>query len=120
VIVLSRETALGLLRCFPISRGSGHLHSALPRDLIQHTFNVGIHVAIGETDHADAIVPEPLCSRLIVFPLVGFVVRVSINLYGQIVLEAKEIEDEAINRMLAAELDAIEFLPRRNRQSLRS
>jgi hypothetical protein len=33
-----------------------------------------------------------------------------INLDSQIMLVAKEIEDEAVNRVLAAELDAIKFL----------
>jgi hypothetical protein len=85
-------------------------HPAHPRDLVQHTLNVGIHVAIGETDHADTSAREPFRPSLIVCALVGLIMGMSINLDGQIVLVTKEIEDKAVNRMLTAELDAIEFL----------
>jgi hypothetical protein len=81
-----------------------------PRNLVQHTLNVGLHVAIGKTDHADTVARELLCPCLIVCALVGLIVGMPINLDGQIVRVAKEIEDGTVNRVLAAELDAIEFL----------
>ncbi len=85
------------------------MDATLPGNFPQDTLNVGINVAIGKTNDVQAMLFQPFGSGLIVELLVRFRMAIAINLNDQPMLVAKEIQNETIDRMLAAKFDGVKL-----------
>jgi hypothetical protein len=86
------------------------LDTTLPGNFLQDTLNVGVYVAVGKTNDAQATLLQPFGSSLIVELLVRRGVTIAVNLNHQLVLIAEEIENEAIDGMLATKFDGMKLL----------
>ncbi|HEY4721157.1 MAG TPA: hypothetical protein VII92_04885, partial [Anaerolineae bacterium] len=69
-------------------------------NLLQHSLELAKDFAVGETNNGIAAFVEILSACLIAFHLLG--VRIAINLDTEFGLGAIEVDDETVNRMLAA------------------